>query len=559
MIQVINMKDKRTFKWIYARSKGSLGRVTVLAIMRCAVTVLGVSFALTSRHVIDAAVAGDKGLLWQSSAVLFAVIAAQILIRLLGQAVELKITAKLTMGIRSNLFSSILARDYSALGKYHSGDLMTRISDDSAIVARGIISLVPSVLALLVGLIYALWSLMRLDANFAIIFLVGGIGLLLCISAFRGVMKNLHKRVQEAEGRVRSYFQESLSSVLMIKVFGIERTVGEKGDELQNESFRAQMRRRNLSIFASSSLGFIFSVGSLYALVHSAYRLYLGTITFGALTAIIQLVNQIQAPFAGLSGILPQFYALLASAERIMEIEDLPEEELTQCYVEPDRDYKKLKSIEFNDISFGYGRDIVLEGASLSVKKGDFAVIAGISGIGKSTLIKLLLGVITPNSGEITMKIGDKTVAAGKHTRPFFSYVPQGNLLLSGTIREAVSVVNPDADDDEIMKAADICCAEFIRELPKGLDTYVGEKGFGLSEGQIQRLAIMRAVLSKAPILLLDEATSALDEVTEARFLQNIKGMEDKTCIIISHKRAAFDICNKHIYIEDKKIRTDKV
>lgn len=553
------MKDNRTLKWIYARAKGCFLQIAAIAVMRSVVTVLGVYFALASRHIIDAAVAKNSGLMRQSAIVLLGIIATQIAIRFFGQGIETSITTKLTMRIRSRLFGSILERDYSALGGYHSGDLMTRISDDSSIVSAGIISLVPSVLALLVGLGYALWSLMRLDSNFAIIFLAGGIFLLLVISAFRRVMKNMHKRVQEAESKVRSYFQESLSSILMIKVFGIEDTVSKKSDALQNASYKAQMRRRNLSLFASSGLGFIFSIGSLYALVHSAYRLYLGTITFGTLTAIIQLVNQIQSPFAGLSGVIPQFYAILASAERIIEIEDLPVEELTQDFVDPYKDYKGLKNIAFKNITFGYGRDIVLEEANLAIEKGDFAVIAGISGIGKSTLIKLLLGVINPEKGEISLNINDRTVTAGKHTRPFFSYVPQGNLLLSGTIRDAVAVVNPAADDKKIMATADLCCAEFIKDLPEGLDTYVGEKGFGLSEGQIQRLAIMRAVLSEAPILLLDEATSALDEGTEERLLKNIREMKDKTCIIISHKKAAFDICNKHIYIEGKKIRTEVV
>lgn len=554
------MKDKNTFKWIYARSKSSLFQIVLLAVMRSAVTVLGVSFALVSRHVIDAAVAGDGDLLLKNSLILFAIIAAQILIRLLGQGLETQTTAKLSMRLRGELFTSILTRDYQVLGKYHSGDLLTRITNDSDIVSGGIVSLLPSVLALLVGLSYALYSLMRLDTHFAAIFLVGGIFLLIAISAFRGVMKKLHKKVQEAESKVRSFFQESLGSILMIKVFGIEKSVGKKGADLQYGSYKAQMKRRNLTLVASSGLAFIFSMGSLYALVHSAYRLYIGTISFGTLTAIIQLVNQIQSPFAGLSGVLPQFYAILASAERIIEIQDIPEEQLREPFVDPKRDYKKLKALSFENVSFGYGRDIILDNASLEIEKGDFAVIAGISGIGKSTLIKLLLGVISPDSGKINLLYEDGFTSAGKHTRPFFSYVPQGNLLLSGTIRDTVSAVNPAASDAEIMKAAKLCCAaDFIRELPDGLDTHIGEKGFGLSEGQVQRLAIMRAVLSDAPILLLDEATSALDEGTEAKFLENLKQLKDKTCIIISHKHAAFEICNKKIYIEDKKIRTEEM
>ncbi len=551
------MKDKETLKWLYANSKTQLWQTVLLSVMRCGLTVLGVTFALVSRYVIDAAVARDISGLIKNAVILFLIIAGQIAIRLIGQSMETVITAKLNMKIRGNLFSSILKCDYSAQAKYHSGDLLTRINSDVGVVSGGLVSLVPSVLALVVGLVYALAALTSLDPNFAVILLVGGILLLVLISAFRGLMKKLYKRVQETEGRVRSFFQESLGSLLMIKVFGIEKTISQKGSELQLENYKAQMKLRNLSIFAMSGLSFIFSVSSFYALVYSAYRLYMGIISFGTLTAIIQLVNQVQSPFAGLSGVVPQYYAILASTERIMEIENLPKEDNTQNKLDSISDYMKLTEINFCNVSFGYGRDIVFDNANLTVSKGDFAVIGGISGIGKSTLIKLLLGVMRPDKGEITLKINDENVICGKHTRPLFSYVPQGNLLLSGTIREAVSMVAQGASDEDIMKAADIsCCKEFIEKLPDGLDTYIGEKGFGLSEGQIQRLAVCRAILSNAPIILLDEATSALDEETELRLLRNIRGMENKTCIIISHKHAAFEVCNKHIYIEDKKIIT---
>lgn len=549
------MKDKYTLKWLYARSKGQLWQIALIAVMRCILTVLGVNFALTSRYVIDAAVSKNIDGLVSSAIMLVTIIALQIVIRLLGQSLEVSVTARLNMNLRSHLFSSILKSDYSSQTAYHSGDLLTRLSNDTGIISSGIISLMPSTLALCVGLVYALYSLMRLDKSFALILLVGGIILLFTISAFRGIMKKLHKRVQETEGAVRSFWQESLGSILMVKVFGIESAIGKKSDTLQLDNFKAQMKRRGLSILASSSLSLVFSFGSLYALVYSSYRLFLGTITFGTLTAILQLVNQIQSPFAGLSGVLPNYYAILASAERIIEIEDLPEEKSLTDTLDPDNDYMAMSNIVFEDISFGYGRDIILENADLTVNKGDFAVIAGISGIGKSTLIKLLLGVISPQNGRIFLNIDGKEIPVGKHSRPLFSYVPQGNLLLSGTIRDAVAMVRSDATDADIMKAAEIsCAADFISKLPDGLDTYIGEKGMGLSEGQVQRLAVMRAILSDAPIILLDEATSALDEETELQLLKNIRAMENKTCVIISHKRAAFDICNKHIYIEDKKL-----
>ena len=552
------MKDKKTLKWIYSHSKSQLLSIVILAIMRCTLTVLGVVFALTSRLVIDAAVAKDINGLVFAAIKLLTIILTQIIIRLVGQAMEEHIGARLRLRLRNKLFTAILKKDYQSATAYHSGEILARINDDISVVSGGILSLIPSVLALLVGLVYALYSLTRLDRNFAFIFLFGGILLLLVITAFRKVLKGTHRRVQETEAKVRSFFQESLGSLLMIKVFGIEDRISHKAAQLQEENYKAQMVRRNLTIFSTSGLGMIFSLGSLYALVWSSYRLFIGTITFGTLTAILQLVSQIQAPFANLSGVVPRYYSIIASAERVIEIDNLPYEKEEHSLLDPKDAYKSLRALCFEKISFGYGRDIIFENAALTIEKGDFAVIAGISGIGKSTLIKLLLGVYAPQSGEIFLEMSDKNLNVGKFSRPLFSYVPQGNLLLSGTIRDAVSMVRPDASDDEIMAAAEIsCAADFIKKLPEGLDTSIGEKGMGLSEGQVQRLAVCRAILSDAPIILLDEATSALDEETEERLLQNIKNLKNKTCVIISHKRAAFDICNKHIYIEDKKIRTE--
>ena len=198
---------------------------------------------------------------------------------------------------------------------------------------------------------------------------------------------------------------------------------------------------------------------------------------------------------------------------------------------------------------------MIFDNASITVNKGDFAAITGISGIGKSTLLKLLLGVIYPESGKITVSGRQGERLVDRATRNLFSYVPQGNMLLSGTLRENITFMCEDKTDEEIMRAVEISCAdEFVRELPDGLETVVGERGMGLSEGQIQRIAIARAILYGAPILLLDEATSALDEATEEKLLKNLRALQNRTCIIITHKPAALNVCNKEIRIDNKKI-----
>jgi ATP-binding cassette subfamily B protein len=254
-----------------------------------------------------------------------------------------------------------------------------------------------------------------------------------------------------------------------------------------------------------------------------------------------------------MSGVMTKFYSTLASAERLIELEKLCEEPAVDFY-EPDRDFEY---IEFKNVSFKYDRETVLEDINLRINRGELVLVSGISGIGKSTLLKLLLGVLHPGEGEINLKINSgKTVKIDSGTRGMFAYVPQGNLMLSGTIRENLMLVNENAAPEELERAIGISCAiDFIETLPDGLDTIIGERGQGLSEGQIQRLAIARAVLSGAPILLLDEATSALDEETEKRVLNNIMALNDVTCLLISHKNAARGICGREYCIENRRIR----
>ena len=267
-------------------------------------------------------------------------------------------------------------------------------------------------------------------------------------------------------------------------------------------------------------------------------------------------VERTYGQLAALAGVIPTYYSIIASAERIIEIETYDDE------LDADEDigdryeyYEKLKSIEFDSITFKYNRDYVFEDASATINKGDFAAITGISGIGKSTLLKLLLGVMSPEKGTIRVVTDDSERTVDRNTRKLFSYVPQGNMLLSGTLRENITFMCDEKSDEEIKRAVQLSCSdEFVSQLPEGTETVVGERGLGLSEGQIQRIAIARAILYDAPILLLDEATSALDEATEERLLKNLRGLENRTCIIITHKPAALNVCNKEVRIEDRKI-----
>jgi len=552
------MKDKQTLLWLYHNSKTWLKSMLALTLGNALFAGCGILFALACRSFIDGAAGGESTLLAKGLMVL-AVLVSQLVLRIVCGKLGVTLQGGLEMSFKTKLLGKLLHKDYAHAARYHSGELMNRLTGDITVVSEGVATLLPDLVGLLTKLLCAIAVLYGLDRAFALIFAIGGLLLFFTTKFLRGRLKHLHKTMQEKDGVVRSFMQEVLESMIVIKTFGVEHEMEAKAAGLGRALCQAKLNKNNVSILANSGLSFIFSLGYLYALVWSTFGLVAKTLSFGTLTAILQLVGQVQAPFSGLSGLLPKVYGVIASAERLIELENLPDErEINHQAISVLATYTNLHSLTLEDVSFGYDREPVFDHVHLKIRKGDFVVVSGLSGIGKSTLFLLMLGVFSPSQGTIciTLKKGEQ-IPIDRHTRKLFAYIPQGHLLLSGTIRENIAFVNPGAAEEEIMTAAQVSCAdEFIAKLPLGLDTVIGEKGQGLSEGQMQRLAIARAVLSGAPIVLLDEATSALDEATEETLLKNLKQMTDKTCIIISHKKAAFSVCNREIQIKNATIIT---
>lgn len=551
-----NGGDISALKWIIKTSKGSWLFVFLYAVLSAALAYFGILTAYGTKDIVNGATGADFELLKHGAIYLLILVLIQITLKIFNSNMYERARAKIEIKIRTSVFESIMKKDYSEISKHHSGDMLNRLTSDVQTICDGVTGLVPNVVSLLTKLISAVIIMIGLDWIFAVIFLAGGGLIALTTAFFRNYLKGIHKKAQEADGKVRSFFQESIASLLVIKVFNAYKQVADKARKLQADNYGIRIKRATISIFANTGIQMAFSLGYLFAMVLGGFRVYQGTIDIGELTAILQLVNQIQSPLSALAGVIPTYYSIIASAERIIEIENYDDE------LDADEDigdryeyYEKLKSIEFDSITFKYNRDYVFEDASATINKGDFAAITGISGIGKSTLLKLLLGVMSPEKGTIRVVTDDSERTVDRNTRKLFSYVPQGNMLLSGTLRENITFMCDEKSDEEIKRAVQLSCSdEFISQLPEGTETVVGERGLGLSEGQIQRIAIARAILYDAPILLLDEATSALDEATEERLLKNLRGLENRTCIIITHKPAALNVCNKEVRIEDRKI-----
>ena len=553
----INKSDKAVISWILKVCKSQIPTLVFLVAVNVIHGVTSVLFANFSKNVIDGAtVYHNVNHIVKFALALLGVVILQTTLSITRSCVSERCKGRLDIELKRHLLDVIMKKDYSVVTSYHTGELQNRMFNDVNVVTESFTRILPQGIFFCTKLLSSLIYLIVIDKVFALVFVIGGCVVFAVTQMFRKQLKELHKRVQETEGKTRSFIQEIVSNLLVVKAFSVEDKIQKETDELQEENFSAKIKRRNFSIFANTGLNSVFSIGTVFAVAFGAWRLLNGLMTYGTVTAMLQLVNQVQSPFASLSGVMPQYFSMIASAERLIEIDSIKDEVcVNDNKIDADDTYNKMSEILFHNISFKYDRDIIFDNTSFSVNKGDFVAIMGISGIGKSTLLKLLLGVFNTQGGEILLKTSDGDIPIDKNTRRLFSYVPQGNMVISGTIRDNLTFINDHATDEEIEKAVRISCAkQFIDELPLGLDTVIGEKGMGLSEGQVQRLAIARSLLSKSPILLLDEATSALDEETEKQFLTNLRELDNMTCIIVSHKKAAIEICDKNIQIMNGKI-----
>lgn len=559
------LSDIDTIKWIMSNTKKQGWFIALLTFVNVVIACGSIATSYMLRNVINSAtgVYGsatdqrmDAVFFWGT--IFVAITVSQVVSRIISNHLVFRITARLTIDIKSSLYSKMLKKNYAQITKFHTGEMLNRLNDDVTTVASTITSVIPNVVFIFVKLVGIFVVLATIDPLFTLLFIGIGLGVFIFSSLFKGAMKNYHKQIMQTDGKIRSFMQETLASLMVIKVFKSEEKVEKTASDLQEENYKRKKKRNIISLTTHSAFTLAFNGAYLFGLFYCATKIANNdpVITYGTLSQVLSLVSQISVPINSLTTILPSFYSAIASAERIIELENLDDEPvINDENLNVQELYKNLDSIVFKDITFSYGRDEIFDNTSLSVKKGDLIVMTGISGIGKSTLTKLLLGVFPLDSGEIHFKLKDgTTLPVDTNTRRFFSYVPQGNFLLSGSIRENIAFINSEASDEDIWRAIRFACADFIADLPEGLDTVIGEKGLGLSEGQVQRVAIARAILSDAPVILLDEATSALDEMTELRLLENIKKLSDKTCILISHKKAANAVCNKEVRIIDKKI-----
>lgn len=535
------MKKRRGLRLLLSYVGRYKKYIVVPTVFGTASALLSVGFSLLLRALINGAVSGvaPKALLMLGAWVLLAIV-LQTLLSAASEWMGAKLRISVTNEIKADMFSKISGAEYRAQGAFHSGDLMTRIGRDVPHVTSFLLDALPLMFTLSVQFLASLIVLFMLDRIMCAIALAAG-PLLLLMSVFFGrKIRGLQKNVMKKEGEQTGFLQEALQNMTLIRAFSMQGHHEKKLHALQEDYKEAVLARTKVSLLSKCMLGLLSWAAYIAAFSWAVFRLYNKTIGFGDVTAFLQLSAGVRDPLTGMAPIYAAMLTALASIERMEEILLLEEEEKGKKPTDG-----TFLQIRGENLYFSYTPEKpVLDNLSFCIQKGTFLGICGPSGQGKTTLLYLLLGLLKPQRGTLVWE-GEQSIPISAATRSLFSYVPQGNTLFSGTVRENV-LFGEEKTEKEIEAALSCACAlDFVEKLPQGVDTVIGEKGVGLSEGQAQRIAIARAILRGKDILLLDEAASALDEATEKALVQNIKAYyKEKTVIWITHRKSIAALCD---------------
>lgn len=550
--------DKATLAWLWAVATGKKRYVGLLFLVQVILGVSSMGYALFLSGLVDRSVARDGKAFWCYVLLLLGLVLLQFVLRSISRFLEEYARSTLENVLKQRLFRQLLTKDYAAVTATHSGEWLNRLTSDTVVVADGMSQILPGVAGTVMRMVSSMALLVVIVPGFGIGFLLGGVVLVFLTWGLRRVLKRLHSRIQESDGRLRVFLSERLGSMMILRAFGQEQTALNQSDALMETHKAARMKKNRVASLFHNGFSLVVNGVYVFGAVYCGLGILHGTMSYGTFTAVLQLVSQTNLPIANVSGYFPKYSAMLASAERLMEAEAYAQEPAKTEGREVAAFYRDsfeglgLRGVGFTYLTVGEqgARRKVLRNLDMEIRKGEYVAFCGPSGCGKSTVLKLLMCLYPLDEGQryIASREGELSLTA--HWRALFAYVPQGNQLMSGTIREVVTFARQEdmAKEDQICRALTVACADqFVSELPDGLDTRLGERGAGLSEGQMQRIAIARAIFSNRPVLLLDEATSALDEETEAQLLNNLRSMTDKTVIIVTHRPAALDITDKVI------------
>ena len=541
-------KAMKYLRWLYAHSKGARGAIVANIVLGSTSVGLNLYFIFLCKRLVDVATGVFDGNIYWYTALAIIVTALRLAVQAVNQRIENLTTSKMSFIIRKDLYSNLLQAEWLGKEKRHSGDVINRMETDVNSVTSVICEDVPRSVTTVIQLIAAVIFLCTMDWRLALVILLISPAFIAFGRIFVKKMRRMTRGIRDTESQVQSHLQESLQHRMLIQSMETVPMMEDKLDDLQNTEYGQVMERTRFNVFARTMIGSSFAFGYIAAFLWGAYGIWRGTITYGVMTAFLQIVGQIQRPIVELTRELPAIVNATASIDRLMELEDTPKEESGEPI--------KLSvptGVRIDNVSYRYpdGDHDILRNFSFDFPPLSRTAVVGETGSGKSTMIRLILALLKPSEGSVTLYDGKQAEAASPRTRCNLVYVPQGNTLLSGTIRDNLRMGDPDADEQQMFEALRTAAAEFVSDLPDGLDTLCGEGGAGLSEGQAQRIAIARGLLRPGSILLLDEFSSSLDPETERRLMDSlIERASGKTIIFITHRERIAEFCDRQCRIE---------
>lgn len=549
----------RQTRWIYQYARHYWMPMIFYTLLGLAGTLVSLLSGFVSRDLVNIITGYQAGEVVRTFAAMIGLGVGSTLVNQLANYASSRISMNVDAEIKSDIFSKILVTDWESLTKYHTGDLLTRWGSDTSNISNGVLNFIPNMVVYIFRFVSAFAVVASNDISFAVFAFLGmPVSLLLSRTLMRRMVNN-NKRSAAMSAAMSGFNQEAFSNIQTIKAFDLVPFYTGRLKRLQKDYIAMKLDFQKMSMGTSLLLSTVSILVSYAAYGWGIYRVWSGAIDYGTMTMFLGLSGTLTGALHNLTSLVPSVISLTTSAGRLMDIVEMPQEDHSGDIAAAaflNQHKNDGISILLQDITYSYqDGNNVFAGASLEAHPHEIVALIGPSGEGKTTMLRLLLSLISPCGGESFVASKGDRLRMSPSTRRLFSYVPQGNTMFSGTIAENMRNVKPDATDDEIMEALKTACAwDFVSRLPDGIDSRVGERGTGFSEGQAQRLSIARSLLRRSPILLMDEATSALDVATERRLLYNI--MQDtypRTCIVTTHRPTVLNLCTRVYAIRDRQ------